>query len=112
VSTTERAARTVVAALRRPRREVVAGGVLARAAVLSHAVAPGLTERVLADDMARSLRDGPDEETGGNLYAPSRATAGAHGDAHGRRSELVRRAVGVSALVAAATAVRRRRSRG
>jgi short-subunit dehydrogenase len=77
----ERVATAIVARLRRPRRETVVGGVLGRALVTGHRVAPGLTERALAlalDTIGLS-RTEPAGSTSGNLYRPSPGPDRAHG---------------------------------
>jgi short-subunit dehydrogenase len=101
----ERVARVVLAQLRRPRREVVAGGLLGRAFVALHVVAPRLAERILAVDVDRSLRPGTTAvpPTSGSLHVPGAAPAAVHGGWHGARRERVRRTAGLSAVVAAAT---------
>lgn len=116
VYTPERVAAVIVGQLRRPRREVVAGGLLGRAFVLQHVLAPALTERLLAEDVDRSLRrDGAVAATSGNLHNPRPGPAAVHGGWDGRRREDRRRratvtAVVAGALAAATLAVRRRRT--
>jgi NAD(P)-dependent dehydrogenase (short-subunit alcohol dehydrogenase family) len=100
VYTPERVARTIVRQLRRPRREVVAGGLLARALVLQHTVAPRPAERVLAEDVRSSLRGAGVPPTSGALFEPGAAPAAVHGgwDGHGR--ERRRRCAGFTAAAA------------
>lgn len=52
----ERVAVTVLRQLRRPRLEVVAGGPLAKALTHGHALVPGLTEWLVAEETRRTLR--------------------------------------------------------
>lgn len=102
VHTPERVARIVVNQLRRPRREVVAGGLVARAFVLQHKVMPGTAERLLALGMDRlSLSEQPQPGTSGNLYRPPDRPRTVRG---GGRGELRR-----AAARAAAGLVRRDR---
>jgi NAD(P)-dependent dehydrogenase (short-subunit alcohol dehydrogenase family) len=103
VYTAERTAKVVVAQLRRPRREAVAGGVLGRAFVLQHLLAPRVAERVLAIDVDRSLRrdSGEVRPTSGSLYAPGAAPAAVDGGWDGARRERRRRAAAVGATAAA-----------
>jgi NAD(P)-dependent dehydrogenase (short-subunit alcohol dehydrogenase family) len=98
VYTAERVAAVIVGQLRRPRREVVAGGLLGRAFVLQHAVAPRLTERLLADEFEHSLRGGGVPATSGALHAPDGAPARVDGGWRGAQRERRRR---TGALVAA-----------
>jgi short-subunit dehydrogenase len=95
----ERVALVVLEALRRPRPEVVAGGLLGRAFVLLHAVAPRLAERILAIDVDRSLRrsDGAVPPTSGSLHLPGAAPAAVHGGWDGARRERRRRAATLAA---------------
>ncbi len=86
VYTAERVAGVIIGALRRPRREVVAGGVLGRAFALQHAVLPALTEQLLGIDVDLSLR-GTADSTAGNLYVPDRDPARVTGGGQGRRRE-------------------------
>jgi short-subunit dehydrogenase len=103
----ERVAQVVLAQLRRPRREVVAGGLLGRAFVATHIVAPRLAERILAIDVDRSLRaEGTAvPPTSGSLHAPGAAPAAVDGGWHGRRRERRRRAAALAGLVAATAGV-------
>ncbi|MGI5131601.1 SDR family oxidoreductase [Pseudonocardia sp. CA-107938] len=110
VYSVERAARTVVRALRRPRPELVAGGPLGRLFALQHAVTPRLAERMMAIDMRIALRrPAPDDEgTAGALFTPSTAPGAVDGGFDGARKERVRRAAGVVALAGGAVAAGRR----
>jgi NAD(P)-dependent dehydrogenase (short-subunit alcohol dehydrogenase family) len=107
----ERVAATIVKQLRRPRRQVVAGGVLARAFLAAHTVAPGLAERVLADEVDLCLRRDRDvAPTDGNLRTPAPPPAAAEGGWHGRERERARAALALAATagaVAAAVSLRR-----
>jgi short-subunit dehydrogenase len=88
VYTPERVARVIVRQLRRPRREVVAGGALAHAFALQHVLTPRLAERMLAVDVDRSLRrDEPTPATSGSLYAPGAAPDAVHGGWDGARRQ-------------------------
>ncbi len=85
-----RAARVIVRAVRRPRREVPVGPT-ARAMLVQHRLAPGLTERVMADHVHRTLldRSATVPPTEGNLYRPSaepRDTAATGGWGGARRT--------------------------
>jgi hypothetical protein len=97
----------VLAQLRRPRREVVAGGLLGRAFVATHIVAPRLAERILAIDVDRSLRaEGTAvPPTSGSLHAPGAAPAAVDGGWHGQRRERRRRTAALAGLVAATAGV-------
>jgi NAD(P)-dependent dehydrogenase (short-subunit alcohol dehydrogenase family) len=53
----ERVAATVLRQLRRPRLEVVAGGPVAKALTHGHALVPGLTEWLVAEQTRRARRD-------------------------------------------------------
>ncbi|MHA6625075.1 SDR family NAD(P)-dependent oxidoreductase [Pseudonocardia sichuanensis] len=113
VYTAERVARVIVRQLRRPRREVVAGGLLGRVFVLQHVVAPRVAERVLAIDVERSLRrDGVVPATSGALHVPGATPAAVDGGWAGARRERRRRAAGLVAaaagVVTVAAAARRR----
>jgi hypothetical protein len=76
----ERVAATILRQLRRPRLEVVAGGPLAKALAHGHALVPGLTEWLVAEEARRSLR-GPGRgartgvdrvpATSGSVYRPA-----------------------------------------
>jgi short-subunit dehydrogenase len=119
VYSAERVARTIVGQLRRPRREVVAGGPLARAFVLQHVVTPRLAERMLAIDVAAAFRRDPAgtvPPTSGALYSPGAAPATVDGGFDGRRRERRRglvalAAAGAAALVGGAAVTRRRAGR-
>jgi NAD(P)-dependent dehydrogenase (short-subunit alcohol dehydrogenase family) len=99
----ERVARTIVAQLRHPRREVVAGGLLGRAFVLQHVLTPRLAERILALDVDHSLKkDGDAPPTSGALYEPGVAPAAVHGGWDGAGRERRRRLAGLTAAGLAA----------
>jgi len=98
VYTPERVARAIVGQLHRPRREVVAGGLLGRALVLQHVLMPRFAERVLALDVELSLRrHGAAPPTSGSLHVPGAAPAAVDGGWGGTRRERRRR---TAALVA------------
>lgn len=104
------AARTIVRAVRRPRREVPAG-LMARATVLQHRLAPGLTERVMASHVDRTLLSRGEHvaPNPGNLYAPSPDPRDAEltGGWGGARRTVQRRLV-AGAVLAGGLVVRRR----
>jgi short-subunit dehydrogenase len=110
----ERVAATIVAQLRRPRRQVVSGGVLGRLFVAQHRLAPGLTEYLLGREVDLTLRrsDPPVPATSGSLYEPAPGPTTPAGGWHGLRRERVRTAalvlaaVGVTAGVTAGAARR------
>ncbi len=112
----ERVAATIVAQLRRPRRQVVSGGLLGRLFVLQHTLAPRFTESLLAREVDLTLRrsDPPVPATSGTLYEPAPGPAPVTGGWHGRRRErlrtaaLVLGAVGVTAGVGARAGAGRR----
>lgn len=107
VYTPERVAKVVLGQIRFPRREVVAGGLLGRVFVAQHSVAPGLTERILADEFARVglAEPGTAAATSGNLYEPAPAPRTVHGGWDGAGRERRRRAVGLAAAAAAGLGV-------
>jgi NAD(P)-dependent dehydrogenase (short-subunit alcohol dehydrogenase family) len=108
----ERVARVIVAQLRRPRREVVAGGLLGRAFVLQHLLTPRLAERILAIDVDRSLRRTVAvPATSGALHAPGAAPAAVDGGWDGRGRERRRRAAGLVTTTAGALALAALRGR-
>lgn len=100
----ERVAATIVAQLRRPRREVVSGGLLGRLFVLQHKLAPGTTEYLLGRDVDLSMTrsDPPVPATSGILYEPAPGPTPVHGGWHGRRRERVRTAALALAAVGVA----------
>jgi short-subunit dehydrogenase len=100
--TPERVARTIVRQLGRPRREVVVGGVLARALVWQHRLTPGLAERVLAEEVARYGVTGPPTSAGpGAVHDPPAGARAVHGGWHGRARQARRTAAGLAALAGA-----------
>jgi len=114
VYSVDRAARTVLKALRRPRTELIAGGLLGRAFALQHAVTPRLAERMMALDMRFALRR-PDDAgaTAGALFEPAAAPGAVDGGFGGPAKERMRRAAATAAVggaLAAAEVVRRRRA--
>lgn len=75
----EAAAAALVRLARRPRRERFVG-TAGRLASAVHAIAPGLTERLMARKVERDhLRHVPSEPTAGNLFAPLSQWSGASG---------------------------------
>jgi short-subunit dehydrogenase len=106
----DRVARAVVAMLRKPRPELIAGGLIGRAFAFQHAVLPRAAERAMALDMSFALRhpaDGP--TTSGALHAPAPVPGGVDGGFDGARKERLRRRVtlAVVAAVVAGWGVRR-----
>jgi len=72
VATPERVARTIVARLRRPRAETVAGGPAVRLLVFAHRLAPGPVERLLGLVVGRwSLHGHGPGPTSGALWEPA-----------------------------------------
>lgn len=105
VYSAELAARAVVAMVRRPRPELVAGGLLARAFARQHAVLPRTTERLMALDTTFALRhraDGPG--TSGALHAPATAPGRVTGGFDGARRERRRRRAALAVLTVSAVA--------
>jgi short-subunit dehydrogenase len=83
----ERVAATIVAQLRRPRREVVSGGLLGRLFVAQHAIAPRFTEFLMAEEVDRTLRrpETPVPATSGVLHEPAHGPTPTTGGWHGAR---------------------------
>lgn len=103
----ETVAKTILAVLRRPRREVYAGRV-GRTIMAGSALAPRVTERVMAlmvDRVQVSRHETP--ATRGALHSPGDGPRAVSGGFHGRARQNLRRAAFVGA---AALAVRRRLS--
>ncbi|WP_345381433.1 SDR family NAD(P)-dependent oxidoreductase [Pseudonocardia yuanmonensis] len=100
----ERVARIIVNQIRRPRREVVAGGVLARLLLLQHKVWPESAERVFAAEVHRYVlaRPGGPEDDQGTLYAPPDRPRRVHDGWNGPGRERARR---IAAGLGAATAL-------
>jgi NAD(P)-dependent dehydrogenase (short-subunit alcohol dehydrogenase family) len=110
----ERVARIIVNQIRRPRREVVAGGVLGRLLLLQHKVWPESAERVLAAEVHRYVlhRPGGPREDPGNLFRPAEAPRQVHGGWNGPGRERARRiAAGVGVATAVGAFVGRRAAR-
>lgn len=115
----EVAARAIVRAARRPRREVWVGTPTLQA-ILGQKLAPGLLDRVLArmgyDGQLTNEPETPDRAD--NLFAPVAGDAGAHGrfERRARRRSVQmwlnehRGAIGAAALALGALALRRRLS--
>ncbi|MGE5503418.1 MAG: SDR family oxidoreductase [Actinomycetota bacterium] len=94
----EEVARTVVALARHPRREVFVGAE-GRVAALVHALAPGLTERIMARRVPRKhFADQPAGDGAGNLFA-AQADAVHGGWGHGGEGAQAR-ALAVAAAAA------------
>jgi NAD(P)-dependent dehydrogenase (short-subunit alcohol dehydrogenase family) len=111
VYSVQRAADTVVRALRRPRPEMIAGGPIGRMFARQHAITPRLAERMMAIDMRIALRH-PAEDgtaTSGALFAPSATPGAVDGGFGGVRKERLRRVAAVAAGTLAAVGVARRR---
>jgi NAD(P)-dependent dehydrogenase (short-subunit alcohol dehydrogenase family) len=104
VYSADRAARSVLTMLRRPRAELIAGGLIGRAFALTHTLAPRLAERMMAADMAFALRHPADDPaaTSGALHDPLPDLGSVEGGFRGARKERVRRGITVSVLAAAA----------
>ena len=103
----ETVAKTILAVLRRPRREVYAGHV-GRTIMAGSTLAPRVTERVMAlvvDRVQVSRHETP--ATRGALHSPGDGPRAVGGGFHGRARQKLRRAAFVGA---AALAVRRRLS--
>jgi len=101
----ERVARAVVAMLRRPRPELIAGGVIGRAFALQHYFMPRAAARMMALDMSIALRhpaDGP--PTSGALYEPAPVPGGVEGGFGGARKERRRRRATLALLAVSAVA--------
>jgi short-subunit dehydrogenase len=101
----ERVARAVVAMLRRPRPELIAGGLIGRAFALQHHLSPRAAARMMAIDMRIALRhpaDGP--PTAGALHEPAPVPGAAEGGFDGARKERRRRWATLAVLVVSAVA--------
>ena len=101
----ERVARAVVAMLRRPRPELIAGGVIGRAFALQHYFSPRAAARMMAMDMRIALRhpaDGP--PTSGALHDPAPVPGGVEGGFGGARKERRRRRVTLALLAVSGVA--------
>lgn len=110
----DRAAQAIVAAISRPRREVVVGG-STRFGLLGNRLAPGATERSAAKQMAgEQFADDPELPTVGNVFEPlpegTDASGGWKQPSRGRRRRLPL-AVAITAGAAALGALVRSRSR-
>jgi short-subunit dehydrogenase len=108
VYSAERVARTIVNLIRVPRREVVVGP-MGRNLMMQSKVAPGLTERMMAQqvDKMHLYRRKPAPASRGNLFKPAPGTGSVSGGWHGRRQTALRRAVSVALLAGGAAAARR-----
>jgi hypothetical protein len=95
----------VATMLRRPRPELITGGVIGRAFALQHAFMPRTAERMMALDMSYALRhpaDGP--TTSGALHEPAAVPGGVDGGFDGARKERRRRRATLAALAVSAVA--------
>ncbi|MCE3555367.1 SDR family NAD(P)-dependent oxidoreductase [Pseudonocardia sp. RS11V-5] len=109
----ERVARTILNQIRRPRREVVAGGMLGRLLLLQHKVWPESAERLFAAEVGRYVlvRGGGPVDDPGNLYDPPDRPRRVHDGWNGLRRERARRlaaGLGLAAAVGAAVGLARR----
>lgn len=103
VYSVDRVAGVVVGALRRPRAEVIAGGVLGRMFAASYAVAPRVAEWAMAVDTGLALRHGGEvADTDGTLYRPAPGPGTAEGGWDGPGRERRRRRAAVAALAGGA----------
>lgn len=109
VYTAERVAASIVGQLERPRREVIAGGLLARVFAAQHTLLPALTERLLGIDVDRSLY-ATAKQSPGNLYEPDAAAGRVDGGWHGRRRERLRLAATLALAVTVVVGRQRHRS--
>lgn len=100
----ERVAATIVAQLRRPRREVVSGGLLGRLFVAQHKVVPRFTEYLMAQDVDRTLGrpEQPVPATSGTLHEPATGPTPPEGGWGGRDRERRRLTAAVGGATAAA----------
>ncbi|MFE8886502.1 SDR family oxidoreductase [Pseudarthrobacter enclensis] len=111
VYTADRVAKTVLRAMRHPRREVVAGGVAAHLLMLQHKATPGAVERAIARQVDRTqLRRRPAATTSGNVHSSLDAArkGSVDGGWHGRRRTARRRILTAAVLAGAAAVVRKR----
>jgi hypothetical protein len=91
--------------LRRPRPELIAGGVIGRAFALQHYFMPRAAARMMALDMSIALRhpaDGP--PTSGALHEPAPVPGGVEGGFGGARKERRRRRATLALLAFSAVA--------
>jgi NAD(P)-dependent dehydrogenase (short-subunit alcohol dehydrogenase family) len=111
--TPERVAGIIVNQIRRPRREVVAGGVLGRLLLVQHKVWPESAERVFAAEVGRYVlaRGAGPADDPGTLYEPPDRPRQVHGGWNGpgrERARTVAAGLGLAAAVGAAVGLARR----
>lgn len=111
VNSPERVARTIVNLARAPRREVIVGA-MGRSLDLQSRMAPGLMERVMAQqvDKTHLYRRKEADPTQGNLFEPAPGPGSVSGGWHGKRRTAVRRTASL-ALAAGGLALARGRRR-
>ena len=106
--TAERAARTIVSAVRRPRAEAVVGPT-GRVMLAQHRLVPGLMERVMGVYVSRThLSPRRIPPTTGNLHGDPGVPATIGGGFHGRRRTARRRAATVAVVAAGVAGLLRR----
>ncbi|MDN3292765.1 SDR family oxidoreductase [Streptomyces ficellus] len=105
----ERVARRIVDLVRAPRREVVVGP-MGRSMVLESRLAPGLVERMMAQqvDKTHLSRKEPAPAGHGNLHVPAPGPGAAHGGWGGRRRTAMRRLATATMLAGVVAGVARR----
>lgn len=115
VYTPERVARAIVKVIEHPRREIVAGGPVARLLVLQHRVTPKLVEGSVARqvDKKQLPRRKSAAVTPGNLHRSSESIrkGSVSGGWHGRRGTAMRRFFTAAAVAGAVMAAGRLRGR-
>jgi NAD(P)-dependent dehydrogenase (short-subunit alcohol dehydrogenase family) len=100
----ERVAKTIVRRARRPRRETFVGNA-ARMLNSQFAMAPGLTERMVATMVDRQhLADEPAPPAPGNVLGPMEEWTGVSGGWEGQKKTRARRIVAAGLVAAAASA--------
>jgi NAD(P)-dependent dehydrogenase (short-subunit alcohol dehydrogenase family) len=104
----ERVARTIVNLIRAPRREVVVG-MMGRVLAIQSKLAPGLAERMMAQQVDKShlYLTRTASYNRGNLFEPAPGTESVSGGWLGRRQTGIRRIASVALLAAGVAAIRR-----